>query len=53
MSDFVAIIFDNSDGRLPIDKDEVFLRRVIGGKKDNYFLNKRMVPRSEVRLALF
>merc|ERR1712001_816727 len=41
-------IFDNSDGRLPIDKDEVFLRRVIGAKKDNYFLNKRMVPRSEV-----
>jgi chromosome segregation ATPase len=53
MSAFVEIIFDNSDGRLPIDKDEVFLRRVIGGKKDNYFLNKRMVPRSEVRLALF
>ena len=50
MSAFVEIIFDNSDGRLPIDKDEVFLRRVIGGKKDNYFLNKRMVPRSEVRL---
>ena len=49
MSAFVEIIFDNSDGRLPIDKDEVFLRRVIGGKKDNYFLNKRMVPRSEVR----
>ena len=48
MSAFVEIIFDNSDGRLPIDKDEVFLRRVIGGKKDNYFLNKRMVPRSEV-----
>merc|ERR1739838_593721 len=48
MSAFVEIIFDNPDGRLPIDKDEVFLRRVIGGKKDNYFLNKRMVPRSEV-----
>ena len=28
--------------------DEVFLRRVIGSKKDNYFLNKKMVPRSEV-----
>ena len=44
----MEIIFDNSDGRLPIDKDEVFLRRVIGSKKDNYFLNKKMVPRSEV-----
>lgn len=48
ISAYVEIIFDNSDGRLPIDKDEVFLRRVIGSKKDNYFLNKRMVPRSEV-----
>ena len=28
--------------------DEVYLRRVIGSKKDNYFLNKKMVPRSEV-----
>ena len=27
------------------DKDEVYLRRVIGSKKDNYFLNKKMVPR--------
>ena len=48
ISAYVEIIFDNSDGRLPIDKDEVYLRRVISGKKDNYFLNKRMVPRSEV-----
>jgi structural maintenance of chromosome 3 (chondroitin sulfate proteoglycan 6) len=48
ISAYVEIIFDNSDGRLPIDKDEVILRRVIGSKKDNYFLNKRMVPRSEV-----
>ena len=24
------------------------MRRVIGSKKDNYFLNKKMVPRSEV-----
>jgi len=48
ISAYVEIIFDNSDSRLPIDKEEVFLRRVIGAKKDNYFLNKRMVPRSEV-----
>lgn len=48
ISAYVEIIFDNSDGRLPIDKDEIYLRRVIGSKKDNYFLNKKMVPRSEV-----
>jgi structural maintenance of chromosome 3 (chondroitin sulfate proteoglycan 6) len=26
----------------------VFLRRVIGAKKDQYFLNKKVVPRSDV-----
>lgn len=31
-----------------IDKDEIFLRRVIGAKKDQFFLNKKVVPRSEV-----
>jgi len=33
---------------LQIDKEEVFLRRVIGAKKDQYFLNKKVVPRSDV-----
>ncbi|CAG0919332.1 unnamed protein product [Notodromas monacha] len=45
---FVEIIFDNSDQRLPIDKDEVFIRRVIGSKKDQYFLNKKMVTRTDI-----
>ncbi|KAL1425432.1 hypothetical protein MTO96_003513 [Rhipicephalus appendiculatus] len=45
---FVEIIFDNSDNRLPVDKDEVSLRRVIGSKKDQYFLNKKMVTRTDV-----
>lgn len=45
---YVEIIFDNSDNRLPIEKDEIVLRRVIGAKKDQYFLNKKMVPRSDV-----
>lgn len=31
-----------------IDKEEIFLRRVIGAKKDQYFLNKKVVPRTEV-----
>lgn len=26
----------------------MFLRRVIGAKKDQYFLNKKVVPRSDV-----
>ncbi|CAH1398175.1 unnamed protein product [Nezara viridula] len=45
---YVEIIFDNSDNRLPIEKEEIVLRRVIGAKKDQYFLNKKMVPRSDV-----
>ncbi|XP_050073542.1 structural maintenance of chromosomes protein 3 [Anopheles maculipalpis] len=48
MSAYVEIIFDNSDNRVPIDKEEIYLRRVIGAKKDQYFLNKKVVPRSEV-----
>ncbi|XP_046369014.1 structural maintenance of chromosomes protein 3-like [Haliotis rufescens] len=45
---FVEIIFDNSDNRIPIDKDEVVLRRVIGSKKDQYFLDKKMVTKTDV-----
>jgi structural maintenance of chromosome 3 (chondroitin sulfate proteoglycan 6) len=30
MSAFVEIVFDNSDGRLPVEGDEVVLRRTIG-----------------------
>ncbi|CAG5133454.1 unnamed protein product [Candidula unifasciata] len=48
ISAFVEIIFDNSDNRVPIEKDEVVLRRVIGSKKDQYFLDKKMVTKSDV-----
>ncbi|XP_054714183.1 structural maintenance of chromosomes protein 3-like [Uloborus diversus] len=48
LSAYVEIIFDNSDNRLPIEKEEVSLRRVIGSKKDQYFLNKKMVTRTDV-----
>lgn len=42
-SAYVELVFDNSDGRLPIDSREVRLRRSIGLKKDEYQLNKRVV----------
>jgi structural maintenance of chromosome 3 (chondroitin sulfate proteoglycan 6) len=45
---FVEIIFDNSDGRLPIDKDEVAIKRAIGMKKDQYFLDKKVVIKSDI-----
>lgn len=48
ISAFVEIIFDNSDNRLPIDKEEVSLRRVIGSKKDQYFLDKKNVTKTDV-----
>lgn len=39
---YVEIIFDNSDNRIPIEREEVTLRRVIGAKKDQYFLDKKI-----------
>lgn len=49
MSAFVEIIFDNSDKRLLIsEKNEVALRRTIGSKKDQFFLDGKVVTRSEV-----
>ncbi|XP_065176862.1 structural maintenance of chromosomes protein 3-like [Sycon ciliatum] len=48
VSAFVEIIFDNTEGRLPVERDEVSLRRVIGSKKDQYFLDKKNVTKSDV-----
>lgn len=52
MTAYVEIIFDNSDNRLPIDDNEVALRRQIGPKKDQYYLNKKIVTRSDVMNVL-
>ena len=49
---YVEIIFDNSDNRLPIDDPQVVLRRQIGLKKDQYYLNKKIVTRSDVMNVL-
>ncbi|TDH65313.1 hypothetical protein CCR75_006540 [Bremia lactucae] len=48
MSAYVEIIFDNSDGRLPVDDSEVALRRTIGVKKDEFFLNRKHITKSDV-----
>lgn len=45
---YVEIIFDNSDNRIPIEKEEVSIRRVIGFKKDQYFLDKKNVTKTDV-----
>ncbi|RHN70834.1 putative P-loop containing nucleoside triphosphate hydrolase [Medicago truncatula] len=39
LSAFVEIVFDNSDNRIPVDKEEVHLRRTISLKKDEYFVD--------------
>lgn len=49
---YVEIIFDNSDNRLPIDESVVTLRRQIGLKKDQYYLNKKIVTRADVMNVL-
>ena len=48
MSAYVELVFDNSDGRLPVDREEVRLRRSIGLKKDEYYLDKKHMTKTEV-----
>ncbi|KAJ3116176.1 Structural maintenance of chromosomes protein 3, partial [Nowakowskiella sp. JEL0407] len=48
ISAFVQLDFDNSDNRFPTDKKVVSLRRSIGIKKDEYSLDKKSVPKSDV-----
>ncbi|KAK8928708.1 Structural maintenance of chromosomes protein 3 [Platanthera zijinensis] len=49
ISAFVEIVFDNSDNRIPVDKEEVRLRRTIGVKKDECFLDgKHVTSKTEV-----
>ncbi|KAF4374153.1 hypothetical protein G4B88_020545 [Cannabis sativa] len=45
---FVEILFDNSDNRIPVDKEEVRLRRTINQKKDEYFLDGKHITKTEV-----
>ncbi|KAI5060757.1 hypothetical protein GOP47_0025177 [Adiantum capillus-veneris] len=48
LSAFVEIVFDNSDNRIPVDRDEIRLRRTIGVKKDEYYLDKKHITKTEV-----
>eukprot|EP00878_Enallax_costatus_P007647 GHUV01008006.1.p1 GENE.GHUV01008006.1~~GHUV01008006.1.p1 ORF type:complete len:1195 (+),score=501.93 GHUV01008006.1:213-3797(+) len=48
ISAYVEVVFDNSDGRFPIDREEVRLRRTIGLKKDEFSIDRKHVPKSEV-----
>eukprot|EP00933_Yihiella_yeosuensis_P047583 TRINITY_DN4343_c1_g1_i5.p1 TRINITY_DN4343_c1_g1~~TRINITY_DN4343_c1_g1_i5.p1 ORF type:complete len:1129 (+),score=316.84 TRINITY_DN4343_c1_g1_i5:239-3625(+) len=48
MTAFVEIVFDNTDRRMPIDKDNVSVRRTIGAKKDDYSLDGKNATKTEV-----
>eukprot|EP00250_Pteridium_aquilinum_P002812 c13037_g1_i1 orf=123-3737(+) len=48
LSAFVEIVFDNSDNRIPVDRDEIRLRRTISLKKDEYYLDKKHITKTEV-----
>ena len=52
MSAFVELTFDNSDERFPVDRDEVVIRRTIGQKKDEYFVDKKNTSRAEINSML-
>ncbi|CAI5758600.1 unnamed protein product [Candida verbasci] len=52
ISAYVEIIFDNSDGRFPLNKSEVLIRRTIGLKKDDYSLDGKSATRSDIKNLL-
>ncbi len=45
---FVEIVFDNSDGRFPVESKEVTIRRTVGAKKDEYFLDKKHSTKQDI-----
>ncbi|KAF0682690.1 Aste57867_25208 [Aphanomyces stellatus] len=52
MSAYVEITFCNRDGRLPLDTEDVVLRRTIGVKKDEFFLNRKHITKQDVHHLL-
>ena len=50
---FVEIVFDNSDNRFSLESsDEVVLRRTIGHKKDEFFLQRKRANKNEIMSLL-
>ncbi|PSN72562.1 RecF/RecN/SMC protein [Corynespora cassiicola Philippines] len=52
MSAFVEVCFDNSEDRFHTRRPEFFLRRTIGGKKDEYSIDRKNATRTEVQQIL-
>ncbi|KAL3823137.1 hypothetical protein ACHAXA_010393 [Cyclostephanos tholiformis] len=50
---FVEIVFDNSDNRFSLENsDEVVVRRTIGHKKDEFFLQRKRATKNEIMSLL-
>lgn len=49
---FVEIVFDNSDNRFSLESDEVVLRRTVGHKKDEFFLQRKRANKNEIMSLL-
>jgi len=50
---FVEVVFDNSDNRFSMEhSDEVVLRRTVGSKKDEFFLQRKRATKQEVQSLL-
>lgn len=45
---FVEIVFDNVDGRFPGEGEEVTIRRAVGAKKDEYYLNGKHATKQDI-----
>lgn len=53
VSAFVEIVFDNADNRFSLENsDEVVLRRTIGHKKDEFFLQRKRATKNEIMSLL-
>ena len=49
---FIRVPPTSPQGRLSVEADEVVLRRTVGHKKDEFFLNRKRVQKSEVQSLL-
>lgn len=47
VSAYVEIIFDNSDQRFPLNEPLICIKRTIGAKKDEYFVNQKHKDKKE------
>jgi structural maintenance of chromosome 3 (chondroitin sulfate proteoglycan 6) len=47
-SAFVEIVFDNGEGRFPTGKDETTIRRTVSLNRDEFQLDGKVVPKSDI-----